>query len=126
MFIGAEAYRFTAGRGLGKTENILEILACVNPCVNHTFTSLETMLTRHLADISGLICVLLSWDDKRMNLVKYIRSRNIPLLVFLISDNNGDQWDVSSVGINPDCIIILHPGRIQDQLDQVRIPDEIT
>lgn len=125
MFVGAEAYRFTTGRGLGKTENMLEILACVSPCLNHSFSSLETMLTRHLADISGLICVMLSWDDKRRDLIKYIRSQNIPLLVFLISDINHEQWDALSVDINPDCFVILRPGQIQEQLDQMRLPGEI-
>ena len=125
MFVGTEAYRFTSGRGIGKTENMLEILACVIPCKHHSFTSLENMITRHLPDISGLICVLLNWDDKRRNLVNHIRSRNIPLLVFLISESKGKQWDISSVDINPDCFIPLHPGHIQEQLAKVRFPDEI-
>ena len=125
MFLGVQAYRFTSGRGLGKTENMLEILACVSPCVDHSFTSLETMLIRHLADISGLICVLLNWDDKRRDLVKYIRSQNIPLLVFLISDAEGERQDVTPEGMNPDCFITLRPGQIQEQLNHVRMPDII-
>ena len=126
MFVGAETYRFTSGRGMGKTENMLEILACVMPCRHHSFTSLENMIIRHLPDISGLICVLLNWDEKRRNLINRIRSRNIPLMVFLISEDNGKQPDISSVDINPDCFITLHPGRIQEQLKQARFPDEIT
>lgn len=126
MFIGAESYRFTSGRGLGKTENLLEILACVTPCVDRSFSSLETVLSRHAADISGLICVLLNWDDRRRSLVRYIRARGTPLLVFLISNDMVERQDIASLDINPDCFVVLPPGHIQPRLNQIRLPAEIT
>lgn len=125
MLVGAEAYRFTSGRGLGKTENMLEILACVVPCKERSFASLETMLSRHLTDTSGLICVLLNWDDKRRNLIRSIRSRKIPILVFLITENGEPGLDVSPSDIDPNYFITLNTGQIQDQLNHIQIPDEI-
>ena len=125
MFIGAEAYRFTAGRGLGKTENMLEILACVTPCRDRSFSSLETMLSGYLTDTSGLICVLQNWDNKRRNLIRFIRSRKIPVLVFQIAEDGKPGLDVSPADIDPDCFITLKAGQIQDQLDHIKIPDEI-
>ena len=126
MFVGAQAYRFTSGRGLGKTENMLEILACVSPSSGQPFTSLETMLSRYLPDVSGMICVLLHWDDGRRGLLEYIRARHIPVLVFLIGDAGMEMPDISSLEMDSNCFVLLQPGRIQEGLDAARLPGEIS
>src|SRR5437016_7761304 len=41
MFVGPEAYCFTAGRGVAHTEQLLEVLACVGPCQDKPFRSLD-------------------------------------------------------------------------------------
>ena len=40
MFVGPEAYCFTMGRGVGHIEQLLEILASVQPCRDRQFNSL--------------------------------------------------------------------------------------
>ena len=41
LFVGTEAYRFTAGRGLGSPDKMLEVLACVEPCRHRQFQDLH-------------------------------------------------------------------------------------
>ena len=124
MFVGTEAYRFTSGRGLGMTENMLEILACVTPCFTEPFSRLENLLMQYTPDTSGLICIMLDWDDKRKELLKRIQALEIPLIIFLITDRDKPELDISSSGIAKDRFILLQPGQIQYQLDQCKIPSE--
>ena len=86
MFIGPEAYCFTAGRGLAHTEQILEILACVEVCRDKPFDSLTQLITQHLAAVSGCFCVFLEWDTRRQMLVQRLQSLGIPTLVFVLRD----------------------------------------
>lgn len=121
MFIGTEAYRFTTGRGLGKTENMLEILACVEPCHDKSFAKLNHMIRQHTHETSGLICILLDWDEKRKELVKSISALAIPVLVFLVTEGEPDkEWDTSPLTDHTENFHVLNPGRIQYTLDQIK------
>ena len=44
MVVGPEAYVFTAGRGVGHLERMLEILADVRPCVDRPFSTLHRLV----------------------------------------------------------------------------------
>jgi uncharacterized protein (DUF58 family) len=88
MFVGPDAYSFTAGRGVGQVDQMLEILAAVRACTDHTFTTLgDLVLSRH-AGLSGVICVLVSWDDARRALVDTLRGLGVPTLVLLVADDD--------------------------------------
>jgi uncharacterized protein (DUF58 family) len=84
LFVGAEAYAFTAGRGLAHADQMLEILAAVQPCRNRTFEQLEGLVLDHVQNVSGCICVLLAWDAARQQLVKKLRLLGVPLQVLVI------------------------------------------
>jgi len=86
MFVGPEAYCFTAGRGLGHLDQLLEVLACVGPCRDKPFRSLHrSVIDRHTA-LSGCVCVLLSWDDARQDLVRNLESLGTPTEVFVVGE----------------------------------------
>lgn len=85
MFIGTRAYNFTGGRGLGQTEQLLEILACVEACTDQPFSQLYPLVMEHTAALSGCVIVLLNWDDARQHLVQLLKNAGIPLLVVVIS-----------------------------------------
>ncbi len=86
MFVGTEAYCFTAGRGLAHTDRMLEILACVEPATGAPFRVLrDAVLERH-ASLSGCVCVLLDWDAERQDLVGRLEALGVPALVLVIGD----------------------------------------
>jgi len=86
MFVGPEAYCFTAGRGLGHTEQLLEVLACVSPCRDKPFRSLHhAVIDRHDL-LSGCVCVLLGWDDARQELVRHLAALGTPTRVFVVGE----------------------------------------
>ncbi|MGH7346007.1 MAG: DUF58 domain-containing protein [Candidatus Rokuibacteriota bacterium] len=84
MFVGPEAYCFTAGRGVAHTEQLLEVLACVGPCRDKPFRALHhAVLDRHDA-LSGCVCVLLGWDDARQELVRHLEALGTPTRVLIV------------------------------------------
>ena len=89
MFVGAEAYCFTAGRGLAHTDRMLEILACVEPATGLSFRALRDAVMERHASLSGCICVLLGWDDERRDLVGRLGALGVPALVLVIGDGAG-------------------------------------
>ena len=59
LFVGTESYCFTAGRGLGREDRMLEILAGVRACRDKSFSGARTLVLSHVAAVSGCVCVLL-------------------------------------------------------------------
>src|SRR5208283_4263017 len=55
LFVGAESYCFTAGRGLGHTDRMLEILAGVRACRDQPFPALEHLVLSHVSAVSGCV-----------------------------------------------------------------------
>jgi uncharacterized protein (DUF58 family) len=88
MFVGPEAYVFTAGRGLGHTERLLEVLASVAPCADRPFITLEHAVLARQSALSACVCVLLAWDEPRRSLVRELRARGLPTRVFVISEDS--------------------------------------
>src|SRR5207244_1771195 len=84
MFVGPEAYCFTAGRGVGHTERLLEVLACVGPCRDKPFRALHhAVIERHDA-LSGCVCVLLAWDEPRQEFVRHLEALGTPTRVVVV------------------------------------------
>ena len=86
MFVADQAYCFTAGRGLGTMEKMLEILAVVNTCQDKSFESLTAMVMHRVSLLSGCICILIHWDEARKKLVRALQEFNIPTLVLVVTD----------------------------------------
>ena len=86
MFVGTQAYCFTSGRGLAHTDNLLEILACVEVCSSQPFSRLYPIVMEHIASLSGCVCILLNWDDSRQHLVQLLKNAGISLLVMVMSN----------------------------------------
>ena len=86
MFVADRAYCFTAGRGLGTTEKMLEILAGVTTCQDQSFASLTSTVMNRVSLLSGCICILIHWDEARKKLICSLQEFNIPTLVIVVTD----------------------------------------
>jgi uncharacterized protein (DUF58 family) len=84
LFVGPQAYSFTAGRGLAHADQMLEILASVRVCPDEPFAKLEQLVVQHAAAVSGCICVLLAWDEPRRRLVEKLGALGVPTMVLLV------------------------------------------
>lgn len=86
MFVGTETYCFTAGRGVGNTDQMLEILASVQPCRDKKFEFLSPVVMERAGLLSGCICIFLQWDQSRKKLIQYLQKIQIPLMVYVVCD----------------------------------------
>jgi len=117
LFVGAEAYCFTAGRGLAHTDQMLEILASVQVCSGSPFRLLENLVLNHVGVVSGCICVLLAWDEPRRNFVKKLKALGIPVLVVVVVPAApAKPFDPGPMRDEPEKFRVLEAGRIAEQL----------
>ena len=86
MFVGPEAYCFTAGRDVAHTEQLLEVLACVAPCRDKPFRTLHHAVIDRHDSLSGCVCVLLTWDDARQELVRQLEALGTPTRVLVVGE----------------------------------------
>ena len=120
MFVGTESYRFTSGRGLSQMENMLEILACVEPCHKPAFSDLVELVLQHARETSGIICILLDWDQKRQDLIQKLTSRDIPVLVLLLTDQTDPPaLNTAALGAYADHFQVLPIHDIQARLNRL-------
>ena len=116
LFVGPQSYRFTTGRGLAHTEQMLEILASVRPCDNQSFGALEHLVLNHIAAVSGCLCVFLTWDKPRREFVEKIKRLNIPLLVLVLVEPGGAALEPGPMSDDPGKFRVLELGRIEQDL----------
>lgn len=117
LFVGPKAYCFTAGRGVGHTEQLLEVLAAVEPCREESFDTLEQLVFGHSSEVSGILCIFLAWDEARQEFVRRLQARNVPLLVLVIAGAGHSQdLDPGPMRADPAHFHVLNPGQIEQAL----------
>ncbi|MFW5853985.1 MAG: DUF58 domain-containing protein [Thermodesulfobacteriota bacterium] len=119
MFIGPRAFCFTSGRSLGEVNHTLEILASVKPCRDRSFQTLTALVTERAPALSGCICVLLSWDKDRKDMIGGLRRIGIPVLVLVVSDAeafDSKTGDLGPMADAPEFFHRLKTGRIGEGL----------
>jgi len=88
-------------------------LACVNPTRNQNFDSVQHMLAGRTAQMSGCICVLLSWDEPRRKLVQWLRANDVAVEVMLVTD--GDQAiDPGPMRDRSHCFHVVESGNLEE------------
>jgi uncharacterized protein (DUF58 family) len=113
LFVGAQSYCFTAGRGLGGTDHLLELLACAQSCEDKPFSELHAGVAARHASLSGVLCVLLGYDEPRRTFVAHLRALGLPVRAFIVADGPSSIAEDGATHA-------LEPGRIAEGLARVR------
>ncbi|MBI5801228.1 MAG: DUF58 domain-containing protein [Verrucomicrobia bacterium] len=116
MFVGPQAYCFTMGRGVGHLEQLLEILASVQPCRDRQFKSLLQLVLQHAGDLSGCLCVFVEWDEQRREFVRRLREMGVPLTVFVVTNAGAPKPDPGPMGADPEQFRQLEVGKVAEGL----------
>ncbi len=112
LFVGEKAYCFTAGRGQGGPETLLEALACAELCDEKPFSELTASVARRRASLSGCLCILLGLDDQRRELVRLLRGSGVPVVVAVIAS----AADLPDAVCAAQGVRRLEPGKIAEGL----------
>lgn len=117
LFVGTDAYCFTVGRGVGQTERVLEVLADVQATPEKPFSELSKLVLGHGPQVSGCVCILLSWDDARREFVANLLGRQIPTMVIvLVAKGAETKLELGPMRVNPERFKVISIDRIQEQL----------
>ncbi|MEY2428726.1 MAG: hypothetical protein QOJ40_1611 [Verrucomicrobiota bacterium] len=121
LFVGTQSYCFTSGRGLAHADQMLEILASVQPCPGRSFSALEHLVLNHVKVVSGCICVLVAWDEERRAFVEKLLKLGIPLRVMVIaSPAAGKKIDPGPLRDDQEKFHVLELGQIEAGLAKLR------
>ena len=115
---GPELYQLQAGRSLAHFENVMDILACVEPCLEPAFEKLEPVLLDCLENITTAVVLLLDWDERRERLLEAISSRGCALKVILVHDNADSQAGAAVLARGGD-LVRLTRQQIEDGVEQL-------
>ena len=108
MFVGAESYCYTAGRGQLSTGSLMEVLAGVQLCASQPFQSLQNAVIARRGMLTGSVCILLAWDDARRDFVQQLQRLGVPVLVMLVTSEPPAE--------RPVWLRVIEPGKVQEGL----------
>ncbi|MCI0399842.1 MAG: DUF58 domain-containing protein [Gammaproteobacteria bacterium] len=121
MFIGTDAHLFSSGRGLGGTDHMLEVLACVRPCREKSFSALRQLVFKHATKASGFIFILINWDWERQEFIRQIRLAGLPILVLIVAQSNdAETLDPGPMRQVPEQFCVLEVGKIEEGLGHLQ------
>jgi uncharacterized protein (DUF58 family) len=120
LFVGNQSYCFSAGRGLGHVDQMLEILASASNCANKNFEVLEQLVLNHISAVNGCICVLQNWDEARKRFVGKLRALGVPLLVVVVVPPGQIKLDAGPLRAEPECFHVLEIGAIAETLAKLK------
>ena len=121
LFIGNRSYCFTAGRGLGTADQMLEILASVQNCADKPFADLEHLVFKHLPVVSGCVCVLQKWDETRRQFVAKLKALNVPVMVLIVVPPGGGISGAGGELVDAEgSLHVLEAGKIAEGLAKLK------
>ena len=84
MFVSRQAFCLTIGRGMGQASQALEALASVQPAPKTPFADLSRLVLSHAHKLSGLLLILLHWDDARQEFLRQLQAHSIQVTVWVL------------------------------------------
>ena len=83
---GPDVYQVSAGRSLAYLDNILDVLACLDPCYDPPFSRIGPHLFDKLAQLTTVVAVLQDWDDERERFVAQVSQQGTSVRGFVVRD----------------------------------------
>jgi uncharacterized protein (DUF58 family) len=112
---GPDVYEVSAGRSLAYLENILDVLACLEPCYDEPFRTIGPHLFEKLAQITSVVAVLQDWDSGRENFLRRVKEMGTAVRSIVVHDGATTQpWQ--QVGADLGEISQLTPQDVEDLL----------
>ena len=90
---GPDIYEVSAGRSLAYLENILDVLACLEPCHEPPFDVVGPALFERLGQITSVVAVVQDWDRARAEFLRHVRAMGVELKILIVRDGpTNEDW----------------------------------
>lgn len=96
---GPDIYEISAGRSLGRLENVLEVLACLEPSPDPPFARVGPALFDRLARLTTVIAVLQDWGPERRDFLARVHAEGASVRAFVVGPSAGSE---PIVGVDPE------------------------
>ncbi len=83
---GPDIYEVSAGRSRAYLENILDVLACLEPCYEPPFEVVGPALFEKLSRITSLVAILQDWDSSREDFLRQVRASGVEVKVIVVKE----------------------------------------
>lgn len=83
---GPDIYEVSAGRSLAYLENVLDVLACLEPCSDPPFATIAPHLFDKLEQITAVVAVMQDWDDARRDFLRQVKSLGAAVHAIVVHD----------------------------------------
>lgn len=112
---GPDIYEVSAGRSLAYLENILDVLACLEPCYQSPFEAVGPHLFDKLAQITTVVAVLQDWDATREAFLRKVKSLGTAVRAIVVHEGPTQQpWQ--NVGEDLGEFSVLTPAEVEQSL----------
>jgi uncharacterized protein (DUF58 family) len=81
---GPDVYQVSAGRSLAYLENVLDVLACLEPCHEPPFDRVGPQLHEKLGQLTTVIAVVLDWDGEREMFLHGLRDLGVAVRTYVV------------------------------------------
>jgi uncharacterized protein (DUF58 family) len=98
---GPSVFHFQAGRALAHFENILEILACLEPGDSLDMTALRSAILPEAPRLSATVLLMMDWDEARAALVRDLKAQGVAVRVLCLRPGQRPE------GLEPEEIVEL-------------------
>jgi len=117
MLVDTRAIRAQAGRGLGSSAHLLEMLACAQPAPPDDFGALHQLVGQHSSRLSGAIVVLLGWDEKRQALIGHLLAARVSLWVVIVrSADAAGKLEPGPMRAQAGRMAVVRTGHVEEDL----------
>ena len=90
---GPDIYQVSAGRSLAYLENILDVLACLDPCPEPPFQTIGPALFERLAQVTTVVAILQDWDPVRREFLQRVRASGSAVRAIIVHDGpTTEDW----------------------------------
>jgi uncharacterized protein (DUF58 family) len=118
---GPDLYEVSTGRSLGTLDNVLDVLACLEPSPAPPFETIAPPLFERLERLTTVVAVLLEWDDAREAFLRRVRAMGAAVRVLLVHEGETRKpWS----GVSGDLaeIILVTPAQVEARLRAEEAP----
>jgi len=112
---GPDLYEVSTGRSLGYLDNVLDVLACLEPSPAPPFESIGPPLFERLERLTTVVAVMLEWDDAREAFLRRVRAMGVAVRVLLVHEGETRKpW--ASIGADLGDVALATPAQVQARL----------
>lgn len=93
---GPDLYEVSSGRSLAYLENILDVLACLEPCGDPPFRTIGPTLFERLAQTTTVVAVLQDWDADREAFLRSVHALGTAVRCVIVHDGEtAEPWEAA-------------------------------